>query len=248
MRIINWFFSSDGDRLKFSLLFSLLIFLGGISSAQEGVDRDLQNWDAIRLTVPINPKWSVSMQNEIRLADDISSLDEYIFKLYAHHVFSEKFGLSFGYKFIDRPNGPNEQEPWGEAVWPHTYNKWQISHQVRFEARFYQGLDGILPRVRYLFNWTRQLGDSFMYVTGFSAIRFNLAQKDAGPVAGFEQVRVNANLGFHLGEITRLELGYLYRYEISRDLPDLSDNTIHLNLFITLKRKGKAPLPNDHLL
>ncbi len=82
----------------------------------------------------------------------------------------------------------------------------------------------------------------------FVAIRFNLAEKNAGPVAGFEQIRVIANLGFHLGEITRLEVGYLYRYEIIRDAPNFSDNVMHVNLFVTLKRKSKKPLPNDHLL
>ena len=219
-----------------------------IIAQEEELDKDLQNWDVIRLTVPIGEKWSVGLQNEARFSDDISKLDEYIVKLYTHHKFSKKFGLSFGYKYINRPDDHNEWEPWAEAVFPHSYNKWQVSHDIRFEARFYESLDGILPRIRYLFNWSRQLGDSFMYVNGFAAIRFNLAEKGAGPVEGFEQFRMNANLGFHLGGITRLEVGYLYRYEVERDTPNFSDNVIHMNLFFTLKRKARKPLPNDHLL
>lgn len=233
-----------------SLVILLLLFprVANSQDSTASIDKDIQMWNVIRLTAPIGEKWSISMQNEVRLADNISSLDEYIFKLYAHYKFSKKVGLSFGYKYIDRPGGSNEQEPWLEVVFPHTYNKWQVSHQVRFEARFYEGLTGILPRVRYLFNWSRQLGDSFMYMGGFGAIRFNLAEKNAGPVAGFEQVRINANLGFHLGWFTRLELGYLYRYEIIRDAPDFSDNCLHVNLFFSIKRKSKKPLPNDHIL
>jgi hypothetical protein len=87
-----------------------------------------------------------------------------------------------------------------------------------------------------------------MYVGGFAAIRFNLADKGAGPVEGFEQIRINAIIGFHLGGITRLEVGYLYRYEVERDAPNSIDNVIHMNLFFTLKRKAKKPLPNDHIL
>ena len=230
------------------ILFLVIFYFEPISAQEEGPDKDLQSWNVIRLTVPVGEKWSVGLQNEARFSDDISKLDEYIIKLYTHHKFSKKFGLSFGYKYIDRPSNSNEWEPWAEAVFPHTYNKWQVSHDVRFEARIYQGLEGILPRVRYLFNWSRQLGDSFMYVGGFAAIRFNLAEKGAGPVEGFEQIRVNANIGFHLGGITRLEVGYLYRYEVERDAPNFSDNVIHMNLFFTLKRKEKKPLPNDHIL
>jgi hypothetical protein len=232
----------------FIFLLFATFFMEPIMAQEDGLDKDLQSWNAIRLTVPVGEKWYVGLQNEARFSDDISKLDEYIIKLYAHYKFSKKFGLSFGYKYIDRPDDNNEQDPWAEAVFPHTYNKWQISHQVRFEARIYQGLEGILPRIRYLFNWSRQLGDSFMYVGGFAAIRFNLADKGAGPVEGFEQIRVNANIGFHLGGITRLEVGYLYRYEVERDAPNSIDNVIHMNLFFTLKRKGKKPLPNDHIL
>jgi hypothetical protein len=235
-------------RCLFIFLLLATFFMEPIMAQEDGLDKDLQSWNAIRLTVPVGEKWSVGLQNEARFSDDISKLDEYIIKLYTHYKFSKKFGLSFGGKYIDKPSNSNEWEPWAEAVFPHAYNKWQISHQVRFEARIQQGLEGILPRIRYLFNWTRQLGDSFMYVGGFAAIRFNLADKGAGPVEGFEQIRVNANIGFHLGGITRLEVGYLYRYEVERDAPNSIDNVIHMNLFFTLKRKAKKPLPNDHIL
>ena len=236
---------------KFSLIVFLLLamfHLESVTAQEEGPDKDLQSWNVIRLTVPVGEKWTIGLQNEARFSDDITKLDEYIVKLYTHHKFSKKFGLSFGYKYINRPDDHNEWEPWAEAVFPHTYNKWQVSHDIRFEARFYASLDGILPRIRYLFNWSRQLGDSFMYVGGFAAIRFNLVDKGAGPMNGFEQMRVNANIGFHLGGITRLEVGYLYRYEVERSGLNFSDNVIHMNLFFTLKRKAKKPLPNDHIL
>lgn len=87
-----------------------------------------------------------------------------------------------------------------------------------------------------------------MYTTGFAAVRFNLAEKGTGPVAGFEQTRVYAGIGFHLGGITRIEVGYLYRYEVIRDAANFSDNIIHLNLFFTIKRESKEPMPNDYIL
>ncbi|MGI9401776.1 MAG: DUF2490 domain-containing protein, partial [Rhizobiaceae bacterium] len=146
--------------------------------------------------------WSVSLQNEARLNEDMTNMYDNVIKLYAHHIFTDRFGLSFGYKHINRPAEFKETDPWAELVFPCTHGLWHTSHHARFETILSSDLPGILPRVRYLYNWSRQLGDSSVYATGFGAIRFNLDEKGTGPVSGFEQVRVTANLGFHLGAYT----------------------------------------------
>jgi hypothetical protein len=230
------------------LLILFLLISQNLSAQAYGTNTDFQSWNMIRITAPIDDKSSFSMQNEWRFSDNATELDEWILKLYGHHKFTDRFGLSFGYKHIDRPNGPNEWEPWAELIFPRKYDQWHIAHQVRFETRFYNGVDGILPRTRYLLNWSRQLGDTIMYATGFGAVRFNLDEKGAGPVYGFEQVRVNAALGVHLGEFTRLQLGYLYRYERSRRVANLSDHVLNMNLLFSLKRRPRHPIPNDQIL
>ena len=235
-------------RILFCFYIIILLPATNLWAQDDGLDHDFQNWDVVRITVPIGTRWSVSMQNEVRLSDNVTKLDEYIFKLYSHYKFSKRVGLSFGYKFIDRPGSSNENDPWAEIVFPHTYSKWNLSHQVRFESRFYEGISGIIPRLRYLFNWTVQLDDSFMYATGFGAVRFNLAEKGTGPVAGFEQVRAYSGLGFHFGGFTRIEIGYLYKYEPLRDASNESLNVLHLNFFFTIKRRSNKPMPNDHFL
>jgi hypothetical protein len=236
-------------RFRYSLFLLILVLLPShdLSAGDYGTNTDFQSWNMFRLTMPVKDTWSLGLQNEFRYADNASELDEWIFKFYAHHTFTERFGLSFGYKHIDRPNGPNEWEPWAELVFPRKFEQWHLAHQVRFEARNYNSIDGILPRVRYLLNWSRQLGDSSRYFTGFGAVRFNVDEKGAGPVSGFEQVRVYNGLGFHIGGFTRLELGYLYRYERSRGIPQLSDHVIQLNMFFTTKPKPKRPMPNDQV-
>ena len=233
----------EDKKIKYILFLLFLLALSAaenLSAQDYGTNRDNQSWNTLRITAPIDERWSLALQNEARFNENMTNLDEYIVKLYAHHKFSEKFGLSFGYKHINRPSDFDETDPWAELVFPRLYNKWHISHQVRFETRFSSDLPGILPRVRYLFNWSRQLGDSPWYATGFGAVRFNLDEKGTGPVSGFEQVRVTANLGYHIGGFTRLEIGYLYRFERSRGKADLSDNILHVNLLFTTKRKPKT--------
>jgi len=227
-------------RLVLILLATTLIS----ANAQE-VDSDVQSWNVVRLSVPIKEHWTFALQGEVRLSENITKVDEIVFKAYAHYKFGEKFGLSFGYKYIDRPGASSESDPWQEAVFPRKYGKFHVGHQIRLEERFYDGLEGILPRIRYLINFNRPIGSSIAYVTGFGAVRFNLDEKEAGPVAGFEQFRVNAGVGFHLGGYTRLEIGYLYRYEVIRDEANFSDNVIHFQvLFTTRKNEKKRPRAN----
>jgi hypothetical protein len=89
-------------------------------------------------------------------------------------------------------------------------------------------------------------GESPWYGTGFAAVRFNLDDKGTGPVSGFEQVRSFAGLGCHVNPYVQLEFGYLYRYERKRDVANLSDHAIHLQLVINTGRRTPKPNPRPH--
>ena len=79
------------------VLLLVLLFIEPVLAEDFGTNRDNQSWNTVRITHPIDNKWSVSLQNEARWTEDMTNLDEYVVKLYAHHKFSDKFGLSFGY-------------------------------------------------------------------------------------------------------------------------------------------------------
>ncbi|RLD25538.1 MAG: hypothetical protein DRI54_04675 [Bacteroidetes bacterium] len=247
----NGFIAINNRNLSNLLLISFLFLSFGSFSQDNDTTglqpMDMQSWNVGRFTYKFNPKWSIAVQAEARISDNISRLDEAIFKLYSHVNFSDKVGLSFGFKYIDRPDSYNDFDPWQEVVFPRKYGLFLASHQIRLEERIIQTVPGVLPRIRYLLNFSHPIGNSIAYYTGFGAVRFNIGEKGVGPVAGFEQFRIYIGIGFHLGGVTRLEIGYLYRYEVSRDAQNLNDSVIHLNLFFNnKKREVKQPLPNDH--
>lgn len=223
-----------------------------LAQEKEPVDQDFQLWAVTRFSDPITNagKWSFAFQAEFRLGDEVNDISQYIIKPYAHIAFSEKLGLSFGYKYIRRPADSDEQDIWQEVVFPRAYAKFNLTHQVRLEERFYQGIDGIIPRIRYLLHYSVPVGQSRFYVTGFGAVRFNLVDKGEGPVEGFEQIRLSANAGVHQGPRTRVEIGYLYRYEESRgSAANLSDHALHVQFLFTSKpRKVLRPKPSDSYL
>jgi hypothetical protein len=185
----------------------------------------------------LNQKWSLNLQEETRFQDDISELSQVIVKLNGRVNFNEKIGLNFGFKYIYRPTTPSEWEPWQEILFPKSFDKFSISQNIRLEERFYQGIEGIIPRIRYLLNYHIPIGKKLNYLTGYSEVRFNLVNKGTGPVEGFEQVRFRLSYGFHINDFMDIEVGYLYRFEVNRNSPNYSDQVIHVQIPFTIGAK-----------
>jgi hypothetical protein len=231
-------------KIKISSPLNILIIILSLityTANSQDYKQDIESWNVVKYTNHFGEKWSVSLQEETRFQNDISKLNQIIVKVNATIQFSKKIGFHFGFKGIYRPDDANEWEPWQELLLPHSYKGFHVSHNVRLEERVYQGLDGILPRIRYLFNYNIPVGKKRQYIVGYGAVRFNLVNKGSGPVSGFEQVRLRAAYGFHIKKFMQLEIGYLYRYELNRNTPNLSDHVIHLQIpFTTGNKKGAA--------
>jgi hypothetical protein len=74
----------------------------------------------------------------------------------------------------------------------------------------------------------------------------SIDDKGQGSVSGFEQRRVYAALGRHVGSHTLLEVGYLWRSEEERDGIDSSDQVIHFQLvFNSQAKRVKKPEHRD---
>ena len=222
---------------------SVLIFLLGSPCAQ-AADQDLQLWFPLQVIHPIKEKWALSMQVEVRFKDDITEFSELVLKPGVHYHPNPSWGLAVGYKYIDKYEAPNEQDPWQEVSYNKTFSTLVTGYQVRLEERLIDDISGVLPRLRFLTHLSYPLGDGPHYVAGFAAVRFNLDDKGAGPVSGFEQVRAYAGLGHHFGRHMQFEFGYLYRYERERVGEDLSDHVIHLQLVINTRGKPH-PIPHS---
>ena len=160
---------------------------------------------------------------------------------------SDRVTLGGGYKFQDKNEAKDEHDGWQEFYLSSDYRHFSLTHQLRLEERFIGGIDGMIPRVRYLVHFHRPLS-SHTYLAASEAVRFNLLSQGEGPVGGFEQNRLYLGLGLigpsfqglHAGgSELRVELGYLWRYERARSGPDRSDHVIRLQfLFDT---KGRVP-------
>jgi hypothetical protein len=107
-------------------------------------------------------------------------------------------------------------------------------------------MDGVIPRLRVLQHASYPIGDSPSYLTGFGAVRINLDDKGQGPVSGFEQSRIYAALGHHIGDRIQFEAGYLWRYEEERTGDDRNDHVVHFQVVLNTRAKQiKRPNQRD---
>ncbi|MCO8123735.1 DUF2490 domain-containing protein [Stieleria sp. TO1_6] len=200
----------------------------------------------VQVVHPMGGQWVASMQTEVRLKDDVSEFSELILKPALNLHLNDRFAFSFGYKYNDKYQEANENVPWQELHLNHTMGDLITGTQFRLEERFIDDIDGVIPRLRVLQHVSHPIGQGPHYLTGFGALRFNLDDQGTGPVDGFEQSRVYAALGQHLGDHTQLEIGYLWRAERKRDGIDLNDHALHVQLvFHTDSKRIKKPTTRD---
>ena len=224
---------------------ALFTFLG-YSTAARSAEPDLHLWFPVQVIHPLCDDLTVSMQTELRLQDNISEQNELIYKPALNYHFDPTWAVSVGYKYIDKYRKANEHDLWQEGHFNKTFDDLVTGFQVRLEERFIDDIDGVIPRLRFLEHVSHPIGDSRCHLTGFGAIRFNLDDKGQGPVSGFEQSRIYAGLGRHIGEHIQFEVGYLWRYEEERLGGDLNDHAIHFQLVFNTKGKQvKKPNSRD---
>jgi hypothetical protein len=237
------------NSIRSQTLYVLFAFaLTSILGSQDAysTEPDLQLWVPVQFIHPVGEKWAVSMQAETRLKEDISEFSQLVLKPAINHHFNDTFALSVGYKWIDKFEQANESDFWQEFHINRKFNDLVTGFQIRLEERFIEERDGVLPRVRFLEHMSHPIGEGPNYLTGSLALRFNLGGNGSGPVNGFEQSRVYAALGRHLGKRTLFEVGYLYRYEIERVGSDLNDHALHFQLVVnTRAKKIKKPYHRD---
>jgi len=217
--------------LKASLALVALCCIAGTACAAED---DLGMWNLVFVNHAINETWAASLQLEGRMQDDISAFDEFIVKPGGYYRFNEWAQLGVGYKNITKYEESNEQDIWQELYLSQKWGHLGVTHQFRLEERFIHHINGILPRVRYLIDIKKPLNSSF-YLAFSEAARFNLDNKGEGPVSGFEQNRLYGGIGYNASNTSRIEFGYLWRYERERSDADKSDHVIRLQFKFTTK-------------
>jgi hypothetical protein len=200
---------------------------------------DLQQWTTFRIELPsIDDDWFWGIWSQVRFDDDISHFNWLLINPSIHHKLKDGLRVGFGYQYIIENDSPNEQEPWGEfAVSTKFDNGFVLGNRVRLEARFLDDVAGPVYRLRYRINGAFPFKDTKSYLTLSEAVWANLNEQASGPTSGFDQNRLFAGIGTHVGKYLRIEAGYQWRYKDNGGSESRSDHIIMLQFLYETKGK-----------
>lgn len=127
----------------------------------------------------------------------------------------------------------NENRGWQQYNYEDFTRYGGIKLSSRIEERTVNNAGGLAIRARQLLQWTYPLNDLW-YLLAAEEVFLNLNTVSWGPVAGYDQNRFFAGVGYRFNQTTRAEIGYLNNY-INRDfVEDLDVDFLTVNVYVDL--------------
>jgi len=120
-----------------STLLIVLFFNIGYSQNSE-----LANWTIIRVEYKLNKKWNFGIEEQLRLKEDISTIDEYFTQLNTEYSVSKNFTLGAGLRYIKENDTDGNIQGYEnhfrfniDATYKHKINDFTLKYRVRYQNK-----------------------------------------------------------------------------------------------------------------
>ena len=131
------------NRLNNHISYRLIIFLSVISFQFEigsAQTEDFQLWSGIRLDIKVTKSISAKIEEELRLMDNITQVDNYFTDAGISYNFRNNFTLGGYYRFI-RKNEPgdiysNIHRYYFDLEYDNRLGRWEFSLRTRYQSRY----------------------------------------------------------------------------------------------------------------
>lgn len=84
----------------FSKVLVLVFFLSANNLFSQSDDSDLESWTSLGIKYKLNKKWSFDLEEQLRLKENISEIDEYFTEVNAKYAISKSVKIGGGARFI----------------------------------------------------------------------------------------------------------------------------------------------------
>lgn len=221
------------------------VLLSVLACPARATDSDGQLWSTGRINHPIGERFDLSFLAQGRFSDDIGESDAWLLRPALGYRLWESVWLGVGYDYFRLVGRGDENRFWQEVALPLRFGDFIMGNRLRIEQRWIEGASGVVARARYRIRCAHPIASTPAYLVFANEVFVNLNDRGQGPKQGFEQNRLGAGLGFHLGPHVRAEVGYQWRYLDGRSA-DRNDHILAINLFLDTRGKKKAvPVPQE---
>jgi hypothetical protein len=199
-----------------------LVFLAGITTQAQVNDAGL--WTSLSLEKRLNKKFSVELNQEVRLFENLSEVGSFYTEIGASYRLSKIFEASAGYRFINKRRlddsysirhrflvNLNARKKWGQV---------SSALRVRYQSQYRDvnsSEDGRIPEnyLRTKLTFKYDLNKRYQPVLSGETF-FHLNHEEGVLMDGY---RIGAALEYDLSKRSDVELGYLIDREVQRNNP-----------------------------
>lgn len=207
------------------------------AKAQDGnyyTVRDFEVWSAAKFKYKINKDWSIGLEQQLRLKDDASTIDQYFSELELKRNLGKHFTAAFAGRYIrnnDTKGGKQGYENhfrWNtDLAYDHDINRFNLKYRLRYQARNEMAVEDISQKtIRFKFEseynikkwqldpvFSAEIFNGLTGNEGFNKIRFTLGTeyktKKMGEISTFYRMEKEL-IGVYPKTTNILGIGYQY--------------------------------------
>lgn len=228
------------------LIFINFLLLSTISLAQEG-NKDWASWSSIGIDYKLNKKWTFGLEEQFRLKEDFSAVDEYFTQLSAEYKLFKGFKLGAAIRYIRENDNQGNVQGYEnhfrfqfDAKYKHEINNLEIGYRLRYQNKNELGVsydEGDYTKTNIRFKTSLKYNFSnWKLDPKFSAEIFNKFQEDEEN--GFSKYRLTLGTDYKIKNFGELGIFYRYEKELNEDYPDVN-NIIGVKYTYSFKSKKK---------
>ena len=225
-----------------TLLILLIVITSSISYSQNS---DFANWTTIGLEYKLNKKWNIGIEEQLRLKEDISTIDEYFTQLNTEYSVSKNFKLGGGLRYIRENDNEGKIQGYenhfrfnADASFKQHINNFTIKYRLRYQNKNELGVsnsegDYANQHIRF----KTAIGYNFKnwkLDPKFSAEIFNHFEE--GKKNGYDKYRLTIGTEYKLKNLGEIKIFYSIEKELNERFPKTT-NIIGLKYTYTIKNK-----------
>ena len=195
-------------------------------------DSDWASWNTIGVEYKLNKKWSFGLEEQLRLKENISVVDNYFTQLSADYKLFKGFKLGAGVRYIrDNDNQGNIQGYENhfrfhiDAMYKHEINDFKIGYRLRYQNKNELGVsydEGDYANQNIRFKTSLEYNfKNWKLDPKFSAEIFNKFQE--GDDNGFNKYRLTLGTDYKIKGFGKLGVFYRFEKDLNVDFPDTTN-------------------------
>ena len=234
---------SDGHLKRIFKVFLSLVLITSISYSQTKNAKNFEGWTTIGFEYELNKNWNFELEEQLRLKENISEIDEYFTQFGVEYSLSKKIKIGAGGRYIRENDNRGKIQGYEnhfrfnvDISYKHKINAFLLKYRVRYQNKNELGVgnsegDYANQHIRFktsigynIKNWKLK--------PKFSAEIYNHFEK--GKNNGYDKYRITLGTEYKLKKLGKLTLFYRKEKELNESMPKIK-NIIGLKYVYTFE-------------